>query len=72
MEKTIKNKQASVEEVLVAIDKAVRIVKVLVQQSADKKGGSLTQDELDMILDDFKYSVHDYTVFASRFSPYKK
>jgi hypothetical protein len=65
------DKKASVEEIFVAIDKAVKIIKTLVKQGADKKGGSLTQDDLDIILDDFKYSVHDYTPFAKRFGIYK-
>jgi hypothetical protein len=63
--KSINEKEASVEEIAAAMDKAVAFAKKLAQQIADKKGGSLTQKDFFRLIDNFRSKVKSFGPFKS-------
>jgi hypothetical protein len=61
--KSINEKEASVEDVVIAMDKAVAFAKKLAQRIANKKGGSLTQNDFFRLIDNFGYKAKDFGPF---------
>jgi hypothetical protein len=55
--------QASVEEIAVAMDKAVVQAKKRAQEIADKKGGKLTQSDFFSVIDKFRSKIKEFGPF---------